>query len=322
MTKYKKISETIQRLVIDNPSTAKTALTWTDVRNPGKKEIEYLRKHYPFSLSHLQASSVKSVAQRPQIEKADEYTFLILHFPVFQGENIVAGEVEFFIGPDYIITLHDGVIESLNRFFSLSKKDSNSLRSYEFESPTILLCEMIEKILLDCFLILDKNSTTIAELENMIFDQKSRQAVSKVLLLRRNIINTRKIMQNHKNIIKLLPAIQTGFAPQQTVNRYYNELLDHSKRFWEFLEIQKEMIEVLNATNESMMNYRISDIMKTLTIFSVIVFPLSLFAAIFGMNTISSMPFVENQYGFWIIILLMFTGSMAMLGFFYKKKWL
>jgi magnesium transporter len=322
MSKYKKISTNIHRLTIDNPQTENVTLTWIDVREPGKKEIEYLRKHYDFALSHLQASSMKTVAQRPQVERAAGYTFLILHFPVFQGENIVAGEIEFFIGPDYLITLHDGVIGSLNRFFSLSKKDGDALKSFEYESPTILLYEVIEKILLDCFQILDKNSKTISELEKVIFDQESRKAVSQVLLLRRNIINTRKIMQNHKNIIKLLPEINTGFAPQDKVKGYYNELLDHSKRFWEFLEIQKEMIEVLNSTNESLLNYRISDIMKTLTIFSVIVFPLTLLAALFGMNTVNGMPFINNENGFWIIISIMFVGCLGMLVFFEKKKWL
>ena len=129
-------------------------------------------------------------------------------------------------------------------------------------------------------------------------------------------------MQNHKNIIKKLIHIDTGLAPEETIKNYYNQLLEHSKRIWENLEIQKDMIEVINNTNESMLNYRISDIMKTLTIFSVIVFPLTLLAAIFGMNTMHGMPFVETTNGFWIIIAFMLTGCLCMLLFFERKKWL
>ncbi len=322
MLNYKKISNNIQQLIIDNPITPIDKLTWVDIKNPRKKEIEFLRKKYKFSLPHLQASSAKAVAQRPIIDKTENYTFIILHFPVLKNGNIVAGEIEFFIGSDYLITLHNGDVKTLNRFFKLSKKDSDSLKSYQFESSTVLLYEIIEKLLLECFSLLDKNSIAIAELEETIFAQKSRRAVSDILLLRRNIINTRKIMQNHKNIIKKLLTLQTGFVPEQTIRKYYNELLDHSKRFWEYLETQKEMIEVLNNTNESLLNYRISDIMKTLTIFSVIVFPLTLLAAVFGMNTVKSMPFVENPYGFWIVLGFMAVGCFGMLVFFFKKKWL
>jgi magnesium transporter len=322
MSNYKKISKNIQKLVIDNPVTPTNKLTWIDVKDPGKKEIEYLRKQYNFSLAHLQASSAKAVAQRQTIVKSDFYTFMILHFPAYKNDTIVASEIEFFIGVDYLITLHSSNFNALNQFFNYSKKDSNSLKSFQFESSTILLYEIIEKILLDCFTLLDKNSIAISQLEETIFAQKSKKAVSEILLLRRNIINTRRIMQNHKNIIKKLVTVQTGFAPEKTLKTNYNEILDHSKRFWEYLENQKEMIEVLNSTNESLLNYHLSDIMKTLTIFSVIVFPLTLLAAIFGMNTVNSMPFMDSEHGFWIVISIMLLGCVGMIIFFAKKKWL
>ena len=129
-------------------------------------------------------------------------------------------------------------------------------------------------------------------------------------------------MQNHKNIIKKLTDIEMGLIPEESVKKYYSQLLEHSKRIWENLENQKDMIEVLNSTNESFLNYRISDIMKTLTIFSVIVFPLTLLAAIFGMNTIEGMPFIHTENGFWIIIVIMLTGCLGMLFFFERKTFL
>ena len=322
MSSYKKISKNIHELTIDNPVTPDDTLTWTDVRSPRKKEIEYLRKNFNFSLAHLQASSIKAVAQRPGIETGDGYTFMILHFPVFKNDQIISAEIEFFIGPDFLITLHNNEIPSLKSFFSSSKKDREALKSFQSESSTVLLYELLEKMLLDSFIILDENSRTISELENTIFAQESRQAVTDILLLKKNIINTHRMMQNHKNIIKKLSLFQNGFVEAKTVKNYYNELLEHSKRFWEYLELQKEMVEVLNSTNESMLNYRISDIMKTLTIFSVIVFPLTLFAAVFGMNTMDGMPFIDNEYGFWIVIAIMTIGCFGMLLIFYKKKWL
>nr|MCU0680526.1 hypothetical protein [Planctomycetota bacterium] len=71
-----------------------------------------------------------------------------------------------------------------------------------------------------------------------------------------------------------------------------------------------------------MINYNMNNIMKTLTIFSVIVFPLTLLAAVFGMNVVGGMPFINNEYGFWIIIGIMIMGSLFMLLFFERKKWL
>jgi len=67
---------------------------------------------------------------------------------------------------------------------------------------------------------------------------------------------------------------------------------------------------------------KINEIMKTLTIFSVIVFPLTLLAAIFGMNTMNAMPFANSQYDFWYIMGIMLMGAVIMFGFFKKKRWL
>lgn len=340
MPKYEKISSNIQKIIIDNPRTANEKLVWVDICDAGKKELEYLRKNYNFDLAHLQASTAKSVAQRPMMAQNENYLFMILHFPVFQlapAGNIklkvktqdqyakycvTAGEIDFFIGNGFLITLHNNNIRTLSEFFNFCKKDSDSLLAYKFESSAILLYELLEKLMLSCFPLLDQNSVEIAKTEEIIFEQEQKKAVSYILSLRHNIINFRKIMQSHKNIIKQLMSIKSGLVPEQKIKPYYNELLNHSKRVWEILENQKEMIEVLNGTNESLLNYRLSDIMKTLTIFSVIVFPLTLFAAIFGMNIEGGMPFVDNSNGFWIIIAIMLMGCLGMLVFFEKKKWL
>lgn len=323
MLDYKKISKNIQQAVIDNPITPDKKLIWVDIKDASKKEIEYLRKEFKFKLSHLQAASSKATAQRPIIEKNEDYLFMILHFPVNDGENILAGEIEFFVGDDYIVTLHNNNIKALNQFFNLSKKDGDSLLSYEHESSAILLFEILEKLMMDCFSLIDFNSIKMEKIEREIFSSEvSKNAIFKILALKRNIINARKILQNHKNIIKKLIQLEVNQSPEEHIKRYYIDLLEHSKRIWENLDNQKDMIEVLAGTNESFLNYRISDIMKTLTIFSVIVFPLTLLAAIFGMNTMNGMPLLEAENGFWIIIAIMMAGCLAMLIYFSRKKWL
>jgi len=321
MSNYKKISKNIEQITIDNPKTVKEKLIWININNPSKKEIEFLRKQYKFSLKHLQASSAKAVAQRPIVESGDTYLFMILHFPIFVDEKIIAGEIEFFIGHGYLVTLHNN-IKVINDFFQICKKDGNSLLSYKFESSAILLYELLEKLMLACFSLIDKNSLAINKTEEIIFSQKQKDAASEILALRRNIIHIRKIMQNHKNILKKLMGIESSLVPREKIKSYYYNLIEQSKRIWEFLENQKEIIEALHDTNESLLNYRISDIMKTLTIFSVIVFPLTLLAAIFGMNTLKGMPFVNTENGFWIIIAFMLIGCLCMLLFFERKKWL
>jgi magnesium transporter len=320
MANYKKISDRIEELMIDNPRTAPT-LRWVNIVNAGKSEIDYLRKNYSFDLSHLRSAAASVSFQRPQIFKGQSYLFLVLHFPTFRNNQIIAGEVDFFVGHGFLVTVHNNNLSALSSFFNLGKKSPDSLLAYSLESSVILLYEILGNLLDSCYSLLDKNSVDINEVEDLIFSGQQKDAVEHILNLRRNIVNIRKIMQNHKNILQTLMEMESSLVEKPAIKKYYHGLVEHSKRIWEALDNQKELVEVLNNTNESLLNNKMTDIMKTLTIFSVIVFPLSLLAGIFGMNA-KYMPFVEHPSGFWIILVIMLVCTFGMMLFFKHKKWL
>jgi len=325
MSNFKKISKNIQRLTITNPQKT-NSVDWVNINNAGKAEIEYLRKTHNFKLSQLQASSAKISAQRPVIVHEPDYVFLILHFPVMANQaddngRIMAAEIEFFIGHGFLISLPSAALEPLNDLFNLCKKDSGSLLSYKLESSAILLYEILKKLLEYGYVILDHNSLAIARAEKTVLGADQKQAAALVLNLRHSLVNMRKIMQNHKNIIKRLMVMESSIITREHLKKYYGELVDQTKNIWETLENQREMVEVLYASYESQANYRLSNIMKTLTIFYVIFSSLSLIAAVFSLKLDRGMPFASYQNSFWLVIIIMALVGLSMLYFFKKKKW-
>lgn len=321
MPKLPKIPNKIQEIKIDNPQTPGQSLSWISISNAEQKEIDYLRRKFNFNIDHLRASTATVFAQRPMVETEDNYVFVILHFPTFKDDKIVPGEIEFFIGHGYLVTLHNGNLKPLNDFFDHCKSNPDQLLSYETESSSTLLYELLNRLIKDCYNILDQNSININETEDIIFDGDQKDSVNKILELRRNIINIRKILQNHVNILKHLQGMKSSLVPHESITHHYEDLEEHSRRIWEILDLQKEMVEVLNDTNESLLNDKMNGIMKTLTIISVLVLPLNLMAGIFGMNA-KYMPFVDGRYGFWVILGIMLVGLLLLLSIFTKKRWL
>lgn len=329
MSNFKKISNNIQRLTITNPQKTHS-VEWLNINNAGKSEIEYLRKKYNFKLPHLQASSAKINSQRPALTHEPDYVFMILHFPVMAnlaGQNndngrIAAAEIEFFIGHGFLITIPSAPVEPLNEFFNFCKKDSGSLLSYELESSAILLYEILKKLLEYSFIILDSSSLAIARAEKTVLGEDQKQAAALVLNLRHNLVNIRKIMQSHKNIIKKLEVMESKIIPKELLKKYYGELIEQTKNIWETLENQREMVEVLHDSYESISNYRLGNVMKTLTIFYVTFSSLALVAAIFSIKADKGMPFINYPNGFWIILSIMGAVGLAMLYLFNKKRWL
>jgi magnesium transporter len=96
--------------------------------------------------------------------------------------------------------------------------------------------------------------------------------------------------------------------------------VDSSERIWDLLDNYKEVVEGLESTNESVISHRQNDILRLLTIISVIVLPLTLIAGIFGMNV--AFPGEGGNTGFWVIVGVMIAAFIGMVTFFRWKKWL
>ena len=145
--------------------------------------------------------------------------------------------------------------------------------------------------------------------------------MGEILHTKRNIVDLRRTMQAHKNIIKKLMGTHTKFFMHDKTNVYFTNILDRTKDIWDLLETLKENINTFQETNESLISYRLNDIMKTLTIISVIMIPATLVASIFGMN-IKTMPFTDNPIGFYYVITIILTMILLFIGYFRKKDWL
>ncbi len=304
--------------------SAKKNLTWVNIVNAQKDEIDYLRRKFKFNDLDLEDSYAKAYSQRPKFNLRSNYCFLILQFPVYDRmtKSIKPEEIDFFISKNQIITIHNSKLKPLAELFNLCASDEFYRSQYLNDNNAALLYEIIIRLQEYCYPLLDRLSIDIKSIERNIFAGYERRMVTEILYVKRNLLNFRKIMEAHRNVILKISRDKVKFLPVNKLKIYYNELLEHTKNIWEILEGQKEMIEAIENTNTTLVSFKLNDVMRILTIFSVIVFPLTLVAAIFGMNTTDSMPFVNNPYGFWIIMAIMLVATFFMFLFFKKKKWL
>ncbi|MFW0837970.1 MAG: magnesium transporter CorA family protein [Candidatus Komeilibacteria bacterium] len=297
-------------------------ITWLNFTEFGADEAEYLRENYNFH--PLDIDDCLSPSQRPKLDEYNDYIFMILTFPIYvrNDKEIISGEVNFFIGPEFLITINKDGLPPIEKLFEQCQLNDTMRQRYMDGNPTKLLYEVLNRLQEYCFPMLDHINDDINFLEQGIFKGFEKEMVKEILIIKRNIVNFRKIMQAHKNVIRKLIAKNTKYFIPSSIDSYYANILEQTKDIWDILNNQKETIEALRSTNESLISFRLNDIMKTLTIFSVIVFPLTLLAAIFGMNTTTAMPFMKSSYDFWYVIGIMFLGTIVMFFYFKHKKWL
>jgi magnesium transporter len=96
--------------------------------------------------------------------------------------------------------------------------------------------------------------------------------------------------------------------------------VDASERIWDLLDNYKEVVEALESTNESVISHRQNDVLRLLTVMSVIILPVTLITGIFGMNV--HFPGWGSAEAFWIIVAAMFATAGSLIAFFKYKHWL
>ncbi len=298
-------------------------LTWVNIKNNGKKEIEYVDKNYNFHT--LDVQDCLPPLQRPKFVQREDYLFLIFLFPVYNSKTrkISLAEIDFFVTPNTLITVHDNTLEPVKKLFAKMKENRDGEKSGVMkQNPLFIVYEILDRLYDYCFPMLVHINEDLDEIDDNLFKIYNQSMVKEISQVKRNIVNFRRALQPHKNIIKkIILGYQTIF-PDKRMALYFEHLKETTKDIWDLLESYNETVNAMSEAYDSLMSFRINNIIKTLTIFSVIVFPLTLLAAIFGMNTLGSMPFISHPLGFWIIIGIMLLGTLGMIIYFRKKHWI
>lgn len=293
-------------------------LTWIDVILPTRDMVEALGEHYGFHPLHVQ--DVLSRQQRPKIDENDEeqYLFLVLHFPRFdEMERLsVISEVDIFVGPDFVVTFHDGHLRPLRRI-AQTASDERGQELLMGRGSGFLLYRVIEALVSYCFPMLYKLDEKLDSLEEEMFRRDVQATARELSFLRRDMIALRRILRPNVPVTRLLAARERPYLHVDE-EAYFGDLTDGLGRLWDMLEEHKEIIEGLDSTLSSLASHRINQEMKTFTLISVVLLPMTLVASILGMNVF--IPYADHPLALPAIIVIMLALAVGLLLYFRSRK--
>ncbi len=265
-----------------------TGIRWINIECPTAASVEYLRQHFDFHEPDLE--DVLDTLQQPKCDEYDDYLSLVLQFPIHSKltRTTASTEVDIFVGRDYVITLHDTRLKPLVRLFDMMEREPE-------------------------------------QIDEMIFDRNSLRTIEEIATARRDIIATRRIIKPQVQIINQLDRRVRLFFKQrgeeeEELEAYFGDLVDKVAKIYDLLDDAKEVVDALSATTDSLTSHRLNEVIKILTIFSVIMLPLTLISSIYGMNV--PLPQQEHPLSFTFLMLFMVLISAAMVLFFRWRRWL
>jgi magnesium transporter len=294
-------------------------LSWVHLDSPTSQEATALAER--FGWHPLDVEDVLSKRQRPKVDEYDDYRFVVLHFPVYDKsvQRLNAGELEVFLGPDYLVTLPTVELLPVTRLFQRCTDDDDLRESLFGKGSGYLLYHVLDDLFDYCFPILDKIGHKLDRIEDDIDEDQFEDIVRDISKTKQEIISYRKIIKPQRPILRLLERHVERFLPEE-LDLYFDDLVDASERIWDLLDNYKEVVEALEATNEATLSHRQNDLMRILTVFAAIILPLTFVTSIFSMNV--DFPGSGTAWGFWTVVASLVVTLVGLLAFFRYKRWL
>ncbi|MBU1291909.1 magnesium transporter CorA family protein [Patescibacteria group bacterium] len=295
-------------------------ITWLDIRKPNQKDLDRLKTD--FNLHPFIAEQFLPPIHRPKIEEFPGQLFIVLHFPVYKKNSNQTRliELDLIITPTTLITSHTGTIPDLETFFIRCQEGEYNQNQY-FKSSGYLLFELLDWLIDSCLPSLDHISEKIEKIEEKVFKGHEREMLTEIAMVKKDLIDFNRAIKPQRSVLEILRKKSHRVFTKE-LDSMAQEVSGSISRVWNVLENNRELINAIEQTNNSLLSHKLNDIMKFLTVVSFITFPLSVIVGFFGMNIFGNIPIIQNSFTWIIIFAFMILTIIVMVIYFRNKKWL
>jgi magnesium transporter len=295
---------------------------WLDFFNPTREELTALVA--PLGLHPL---AIEDCVDEDQVPKMDEYpghTFILFNRYRHADGAAVIEEVNFFLGEKFLVTVHSHGREDAafaDRLEAIVRRDLEQAR----KGPDFLLEVILDDIVDEKFAAIEALQDQVDAAEEDILQRRAEFDPSRLMLLRRNLLLLRKSLVYEREIIVKLCRRDSPFITEKAIYEF-RDIYDHLAKFFEVIEICRELIATVMEIHLSMINNQMAmmanktnQVVRRLTMITTVFMPLTMLAGIGGMSEWSMMTGSHN----WRIAYPMFMVAMAAIGIanYYLLKW-
>jgi magnesium transporter len=291
---------------------------WVDLVQPTPEEGQQLLAD-TFHFHPLSVEDALSEIHHPKVEPYDRYLYVILHGIDFQGSahEFSTRDVDFFLGDNYLVTVHDGRSRSIEKVKGLCQQHVHILE----EGPVALMHRIMDSMI-------DNYAPEMTELEEQM-DELEEEAilgagdnlVRPILALKRDLSALRRVVIPQRDVVGRLARREFPQISNEMAYRF-RDVYDHLVRYSDEATIFQDRVTGILEGYLSAISNRLNQVMKVLTVMSTIFLPLTVLTGMWGMNVpLPMMPGSERAQFWWITGIMAFISA-AMLVLFRRKRWI
>jgi magnesium transporter len=290
---------------------------WVDLDTPTPEEGAILREVFGFH--ELAVEDALSETHHPKIESYGDYLYLILHGIDFSAAEhcFRTKDVDFFLGEQFLVTVHPGVSRSIGKVSGACLRDSRIMA----EGPGMLMYRIIDTMVDNYRPEVDELEERLDEIETEVFEQPTPDIARRILSLKKDVASLRQVVLPQRDGVGRLARREFPLVGEQLAYRFRDvhdnlvRLVDESMFF------QDRIASILDAHLSSVSN-QLNSVMKVLTIMSTLFLPLTVLTGMWGMNV--DLPHFAggDRAQFWWVVAMMLALSIGMLIYFRRRGWI
>ena len=255
-------------------------LLWVDLEGESSAEGERILSEV-FKFHPLAVDDALSTQHIPKLDDWGTYLYLVLHAVSFNqaSDAIETLEQDVFLGENFIVTHHEESIAALARMWATCQRDERYLNS----GPDHVLYELADMLVADYLPVVEEMDDRIDEIENRVFDRPTPQMLEHLFKLKRALIRLRRIIGPQREVLNKLA--RDSYSVIDAKDRvYFRDVYDHLVRLYDIVDSTRDLVAGALDTYLSVVNNKMNDVMKTLTVITTLFMPLSFVVGFFGMN--------------------------------------
>jgi magnesium transporter len=292
-------------------------VTWINIDGLRKSDIETICND--FNIHPLLIEDILSVGQRPKMDDLDNVLFCLLNMLYFNKTTsyIEQEQVSIVLGKGYVLSFQ----EEANRdvFNSIREKLNVRGSKLRITGADYLCYSLIDIIVDNYYTVLEKLGEHIEFLEEDIIRRGDTRSLALINNLRKEVIVLKRNINPVREVINGFMRSESDLLSGK-ITQYFKDVYDHVVQANDLVENYRDMMMSLQDLYLNKVNLRMNEVMKVMAIVTCLLAPATVIGGIFGMN-FQSIPYIHNQYGFWIAVALMFFIPIFMIYIFKKRGW-
>jgi magnesium transporter len=297
---------------------------WVDLEHPTAEEAKYVLEDvfhfHPLSIEDCVMASPSPKVEEYQPKEDDKFTpylFMVIHAVDYSRKDGVfaTSELNFFLGKNFLVTYHELPLRSV------STTEEQAVRStvHIARAPDRVAYTLLDSIVDNYKPALDELSLEIAELEQQALQHPSKETLNKIIMVKKEVLHLRQIIGPQREVLARFARGEFKLIRAHIVP-YYRDVYDALFQISELTQNYADSLTGILQVYLNMSSNQTSEVVKLLTMITVITTPLMMVGTWYGMN-FKNLPEVDWRYGYFAAGTITFLSTLATYWYFKRKKW-